>query len=309
MIYRKKKYIELNMDVYGSSNLPFEHVKEEYLKQYDLKGLAAESKKSATRTIERFEDMANPRTVADITQGRVDSFIQSRIKALGSNFSVNKDIGRLKAFINWLIRRGYYSGRLDISLMKTAAVIRKALTDDEIRSLLKACPSEAWQIRILLSLCTGLRAKDVDFLRINQIDLKRSTIDSESRKTGKVYLSRPIPVQLSPVLKRYVDRLIKSGVTSDSKLLPDTNIRKAWDAIRKQAGISSATRQKFRVTFSTWMQKLSGLESARDLLEHSSKKTTDDFYSDKELLLKIRVDRLPVKKWLKGIKKIGDINV
>jgi hypothetical protein len=40
------------------------------------------------------------------------------------------------------------------------------------------------------------------------------------------------------------------------------------------------------------------INSAQDLLEHSDKKTTETWYTDEMLLLKWRVNKLPVKEWI-----------
>jgi len=294
-MYRRKKHIALNLDVYGGIDMDYSLAVEEYLKKYDLQGLAAASKYRAKRVLELYAAACSPRKVADITQRSVDSFIQSRIKALKSPYSVNQAIGRLKAFINWLIKRGYHRGHLDIQMMKTVRTVKKSLTTEQIRALLKACPGEIWKMRILLSLCTGLRAGDIDRLPAAGLDLKRATIDTVSKKTGKAYDARPLPDTLIPALTGYVSGLPENTV----RLLPDINIRKEWDAIRLKAKLPKVTRQDMRITFSTMMQKISGLETARDLLEHSSSKITGDWYSDTEYLNKLRVNKIPIDLWLK----------
>ncbi|HBG77237.1 MAG TPA: hypothetical protein DDW84_00095 [Phycisphaerales bacterium] len=292
-MFRKKKYIELNVDVYGCADMPFVSARDEYLQKYDLQGLSPASKYRAKRVLELFEENCSPRKISDINQRTVDSFIQSRIKALKSPYSVNQAIGRLKAFINWLVKRGYHKGHIDISMMKTVRVVKKALTTEQIKALLKACPTKICYMRILLSLVTGLRASDIDRLPLDIVDLKRSCLDSKSGKTGKTYLDRPLPESLIPALTEYIESLPKNTV----KLLPDNNIRKTWDTIRETAGVN-CTRQDFRVTHSTLLQKIGGINAAQISLEHSDKRTTTDFYSDIEVIQRWKINQLPVKEWL-----------
>lgn len=131
--------------------------------------------------------------------------------------------------------------------------------------------------------------------------VNRATIDTESIKTGKVYLSRPLPSAIIPALKSYVAGQIKRGLSLDTRLIPDKNIRHGWETIREKAKLPNITRQDLRVTFSTLIQKIGSIGAAQNLLEHSDSRVTETFYSDMELLLRWRVNQLPVKEWLKGL--------
>jgi integrase len=215
------------------------------------------------------------------------------MKADLSRWTVNKDLGCLKAFIRWLIKRNYHNGKVEINFVKAPQIVHKALTDDEIKVLLKNCPTQTWKMRILLSLCTGLRAGDIDRLEVGQIDLQHATLTSISRKTGKTYQDRPIPFKLVPTLSEYTQKLPENTV----KLLPDINIRKTWEAIRLKAGLPDVTRQMFRVTFSVLIQKVGNIKTAQQLLEHYDRKTTEMFYSD-ESIIRWKIEQLPVKRWL-----------
>jgi len=293
LAFRKEKFLELNSDIFSHKftqpEILFSQVKEEYLKQFDLKGLSKESKAIAERAIERFEDIIKVKRMADINQRRVDRFIQSRIDAMGSNYSVNKDIARFKTFINWLVRRNYFFGKLDISLMKTKPVIRKALKDDEIRQILKACPSLAWIVRILFYLVTGLRKNDLESLCVSHINLESSEGDTTSIKTGKVYIDRPLPTALLPTLKKYIKSLDKNN----PKLFQDKNVRKFWERIRNEAGLpTTCTIQKLRVTHNTILQKIGSVWAAQRSLEHSDKRVNEKFYTDLEALMFWKIQQL-----------------
>jgi integrase len=129
-----------------------------------------------------------------------------------------------------------------------------------------------------------------------------------ARKTGKDGLA-PIPTDLRPILVRLV-------ANRGGRLFQDRNIRGEWENIRIRAGlyrlkpgetlvskkrktvIYEVDRQDFRKTFSTLIQKTSGLSSAQQLLQHSSERVTTDYYTDTALLLAWRVEQLPVKQWI-----------
>lgn len=292
--FREKKYKEVNRDVYDIDT--WQDARDEFLERYNLKGLSEDSKIQAKRTLRYFEETTNIVKLSDLNQEAVDTFLKARRTTNISKATVNKEIRYLKSFVRWLAKKGYHDGRLEIDFVKTPKAIKKALTTEQIRALLKVCPNEIWRIRILVSLCTGLRSGDIDRIKVSSVDLKRATIDSQSQKTGKVYLGKPLPDSLVPFLSEYIAGIPKNAI----KLFPDGNIRKTWNKIREVAGVD-CTRQDFRRTFSTLMQKISGLETARDLLEHSTIKITGEWYSDTEYLNKLRVNKLPVLEWIADI--------
>ena len=47
------------------------------------------------------------------------------------------------------------------------------------------------------------------------------------------------------------------------------------------------------------MQKIGSIGSAQNLLEHSDQRVTEEFYTDQELILRWKVNQLPVRQWLK----------
>jgi integrase len=72
-------------------------------------------------------------------------------------------------------------------------------------------------------------------------------------------------------------------------------IAKHWRSFRPD---KTYTRQKLRVTFSTLMQKISSIETAQKLLQHSDKKVTQGYYTDEEAVVRWKVNRLPISRWL-----------
>jgi len=107
-------------------------------------------------------------------------------------------------------------------------------------------------------------------------------------------LDRPIPTSAIDELRSYLNGLDRGQL----RLFEDTNVRKEWEKIRGDTGI---TRQELRITFSTLIQKIGSISSAQSLLEHHSSKTTTDFYTDQELILSWKVNQLPVREWLKRL--------
>lgn len=296
------KYQQLNSDVFISSiDIPWSEIKKGFLERYDLEGLADNSKKVAERFLGRFENICKPRSSKSINLDMVEQYLLKRQKPdkdgkKFTNHTINKDIEIINTFVEWMKKKKFHPGDIKIKRLKTKGSTKKALTTDKIRALLGASETLAWTVRILLSLITGLRKTDIESLEKDWIDLQGSQIDTRSQKTGKVYIARPLPRAAMSVLTRHIATLPDDQVM----LFTDTNVRKEWEYLRNRAkGCSSVTRQDLRVTFSTYMQKVGSIGSAQNLLEHSDKRVTENFYSDQELILRWKVNQLPVEEWLK----------
>ncbi len=288
-------YARLNSDVItGIIEIDLPSAIAEYLETYNVRGLRKSAKTEAKLTLNKFKEHAGMISTKVITQKHIDRFIVHRIESKASRWTVNKDIGNLKSFIHWCQRQRFLPEGITLQKIKVERRTVKALTTEQIKAILAACKTQAWRVRVLLSLTTGLRKNDLDRLAATSIDLKRMTVDTTSRKTGKSYVGRPLPASLKPTLKDYMTSLDGTG-----RLFEDVNVRKEWDALRLRAKLPAITRQDFRRTFSTLMQRIGSIGSAQALLEHSDSRVTGEFYTDAEMILRWKVNQLPVKEWLK----------
>lgn len=281
---------QINSDVFiGAVSIPLSTARDEYLKKYELLNLANASRYEAKLALDRLISTIGDIPSGKLTQNHFDSFLLTHSKNVGP-WTINKTIGRLTAFLNWSAhpQRRYITAPIALQKVKTPPVIFKMLTTDQIRQLLSRAPTKAWKIRILISLTTGLRKNDTDSLRIDELDMAELTISTTAFKTGKP-LTAPLPDKLAPVLTAYIESLPKDQET----LFADRNIRKTWESFRQ-----GRTRQDLRKTFSTLMQTIGSIDSARDLLQHSSARTTSQFYTDRQFVLRWKVNHLPVDQWL-----------
>jgi hypothetical protein len=64
-------------------------------------------------------------------------------------------------------------------------------------------------------------------------------------------------------------------------------------------GLPSDVRETPRVTNSTFMQRIGSIGSAKTLLQHSSSRTTGEFYTYEEVVLRWKVNHIPIREWLK----------
>ena len=289
--FKHLQYMRLNSDVYTAINLPFADAVDEYLQRYDRRGLSTESKYQANVGIVKFIEVAGPFAgTKQITQRDIDYFITHR-QAEVRPYTVNKNLGQLRAFINYLVKRNYHSGGIEFEMMKTQALNVTALTIDQIRQLLRHCLTSAWRLRIILSLVTGLRSVDVDELKLANINLQEMVAATTEKKTGKRRLL-PLPDAIKPMLKSYIGSLPEGQVD----LFADRGQRYHWD--HNIRGDSKVTRQDLRRTHSSLMQTVGGIGSIADILAHSDERVTRKFYTDQQLVDRWRVNQLPVADWL-----------
>lgn len=281
---------QINSEVYiGSVSVPMSDAQDEYLRRYETLNLADASRYEAQLALKRLISAIGDIPTAKLSQSHFDTFLQDHSSKVGP-WTVNKTIGRLTAFLNWAScpQRRYITTPITLQKVKTPPVIVTVLTDQQIRSLIERAPSEAWKIRILISLTTGFRKNDTDSLRTAELDIDDLTIRSVAFKTGKP-LTAPLPDKLAPMLTAYITSL----PSNQEKLFADRNTRKIWDSFKQ--GI---TRQDLRKTFSTLIQTIGSIDSARDLLQHSSDRTTNQFYTDRQFVLRWKVNQLPIDKWI-----------
>lgn len=281
---------QINSHVYiGCVSVPLDMARTEYLQKYATQGLSDGAYTQAELTLRQFADLVgNPQT-GEITQRHLDLFVNERMKGR-SRWTVNKDIGCLTAFLRWASDPGrrYITAPLKLVKVKAPPIVVRSLTNDRIHALVERAPSEAWRVRLLIALTTGLRKKDTDSLRIADLDLDTLTVRAVAIKTRKL-LTAPLPDKLAPILIAYI-----GGLPADQvNLFYNKNLQKVWDNFR-----DGITRQDLRKTFSTLMQLIGSISSARDLLQHSSARTTNQFYSDQDMILRWKVNQLPIEKWI-----------
>lgn len=281
---------QINSHVYiGCVSIPLDMARMEYLQKYTTQGLSDGAHTQAELTLRQFADLVgNPQT-GEISQRHLDLFVNERMEGR-SRWTVNKDIGCMTAFLNWASdpARRYITAPLKLIKVKAPPIVVKALTNNQIRSLIERAPTEAWRVRLLIALTTGIRKRDTDSLQVADIDLDTLTVETVPIKTSKP-LTAPLPDKLGPLLTAYIGGL----PAGQENLFDNKNLQKVWDKFR-----DGITRQDLRKTFSTLIQLIGSVASAQDLLQHSSARTTSQFYTDREMILRWKVNQLPVDKWL-----------
>lgn len=296
--FKSFKYAEINSDVFRSIvDLPWEQLKAEYLRTYDVRRLTESSKYEGGLTLRHFASLVGPVSSQNISQGIIDAFLLARMESVG-DWTLNKDIKNLTAFLNWCKKHHYIKSEIETKKIKTTPRSIPTLKDRQIKNLLISARqrSETWYVRVLLAITTGLRSRDIERILIGDIDFETNTVRTHSKKTRKSMAARPLHSSIAPVLTRYIYELPD---WQERLLADDTNTFKKWKKIRERAGLPDLRFHDLRSIFSTTLQsKGVSLSAVQALLEHSSPEITAKHYTNTDSLLIGAIGILPVDEWL-----------
>jgi len=233
-----------------------------------------------------------------ITQESIDKFKQLRGEENISANTLNKDLANLKAFLRYFsIDRAYIRPHLSIKPVKATVKPVKALTEDQIETLLRSLKrfSSSYYIRALLALCAGLDSGTIDNILIQDINFEEDTIDTYRPKKDKWHIGRPI--QKAVMLE--IGKFLAEQPDGQFRLLPDLYRRNKWIELCRQAGVKT-TFHNLRKTFASLLQKKRvSLAVAQELLDHESIITTKKYYTDVSSEHKAAADSLPVEEWVR----------
>ena len=300
-LFQHKKYQELNSDVYYEAvSLTFDQAQKDFIMSKEASGIAAGSITQLKLALKHFPKKVYLPAVDKIRIEHIEEYIRGRQadSPKPSAWTISSELSALRTFFNWCKDKRYNPG-MKIKRLKCPRIAFRIPSNESIAKLFSACPCPAWRVRLLISLCTGLRAGDVDRLLVSDINLARKSVTTHSKKTGKVFVDRPLPDAAIPEIESY----LKGLPDNQTKLFVDINRRKEFEKIRLLSGLPDFTRQKLRKTASTLMQMVGSLSSAQQLMEHSDSRMTQDFYSDQEIILHWKVNQLPVKLWIEQEKE------
>lgn len=272
--YANIMYHKLNFEVFHSQiDWPWPELVYEYESYYDVRQLTQNAKYEALLTLRHFEASMGQLSSKHITQRVIDAYIIHRAESV-SQHTINKDISNLRAFIRWGQKKHYLDRELEINKVKATPRIPVSLKPSQVKRLLDSAKqrSDAWYIRALLAITTGLQAGDIDNFQVGDIDFETYTAITRSHTTRKVMPAIPIHSYIIPILVEYVGNLPAGQV----KLLKDTNTHKKWKVIRERAGLPNLRFhdlrfQNLRSVFSNASQQEDmPLSAVQSLLEHSS---------------------------------------
>lgn len=167
---------------------------------------------------------------------------------------------------------------------------RRALSMDEIRTILNICGDTEWRGLVLLGLYTGQRLKDCAGLKWNQVDLQKKTITFTAQKTGKrlcLHLVQAVEDYLltlpsedeptDPVLPRLAAMANNSSRLSDAfakEVLIPAGLMTERPGNKKGTGkgrsgrreVNEVTFHNLRHTFVTWLKNAGASHAVAEMI-------------------------------------------
>lgn len=304
--YSKNQALEFKADVEHRLNMglpsslltvPWDNLVAEYIR-------AKEAERRAPATIVEIKGMFNnfarlvgrPKST-NITQESIDLFKARRSAENVSGNTVNKDLANLKAFLRYFsIDRAYIRPRLSIKPVKATVKPVRALTEEQIQTLLQSLKrfSPSYYIRALLALCAGLDSGTIDNIMIHDVNFEADTIDTYRPKKSKWHLGRPIQKAVMVEITKFV----AEQADGQMRLLPDLYRNPKWIELCLQAGVNTTFHNLRKTYASLLVKKGVSMAVAQSLLDHESIITTRKWYIDVGGQEKTANDSLPVGDWI-----------
>jgi integrase/recombinase XerD len=149
-------------------------------------------------------------TVPELTKPTVQTFVIALLDGGAEAATASARQLALRRFANWLVAEGELDTDPLVGL-KPPKIDRKvvhALTDDEVRRLIKACQGKSLRDRrdealIRLMVETGARAAEVIGIQTSDVDLQRGLVTVRRGKGGKGRVA-PFGPQTATAIDRYL---------------------------------------------------------------------------------------------------------
>lgn len=215
-------------------------------------------------------------------------------KGITNGITINSYLRNISPIIKYGILKGYIKEDFEIPTVKEQEVIKEIYTDEEINKLLaKPKKRDFVEIRtwtILWTLAsTGLRARELRELKVQNVDLLNRTINVNMTKNKKARII-PISDALQEVLEEYIR--LRCGEGEEYLFCSVYNTKMAMSTLQKavkiysnKRGIKKTSLHLFRHTFITnavnknvsplILQRITGHSTMKELNRYYNAKTTD----------------------------------
>jgi integrase len=222
--------------------------------------------------IDALTDFWRNKTVVEVTRETCRLYASARKRSPGT---VRRELGVLRAAINFAHREGRLTRPVAVALPDAPAPRERWLTRSQAAALLRAARREP-RVRlylplfVLIAVYTGQRKEAILSLRWSQIDLMdgHNIADSPgavvgridfnipgARRTNKRRARIPIPRKLLCHLRRARKRGTDLGhvISEDGHRIGD--VKKSFAAACRRAGLSGVTPHVLRHTCATWLMQ------------------------------------------------------
>lgn len=229
-----------------------------------------------TARIKAFLNHGNIRIISQVTEKRLQEYLNARIADKITLSSANRFIATIKAWVNFAVRRKYILDNplKDFRKYRAPQNPPKYLTHDEVKKLLDAARESRFYVPIVTALYTGMRYKEILYLEWSDINFEANTIIVRNKEgfTTKSKKYRTIP--LHPTLCGILEPLkLKEGRCFDM-----SNHKRLFPKIVQAAGLKGVGFHHMRHTFASNLA-MSGVDlyTISQVLGHSTITVTQQY--------------------------------
>ncbi len=272
----------------------------EYLDYHrTVKGSSEGTLISYRDSLKAFRRACGPVLSTKISHKHLSQFVAARREHGIKPGTVNKNLRELMAFFEWARKEGYMGNVPirweDLWQSDPGRPVRIAEME-ELRKLLQAAKElygMCWYVRIILAITTGLRVRDLERIKVSDINLAAGTMPTMNAKAHKRFDRRPLHPLALKVLQEYIPTLPEGS----DVLLPNVWHDSKWKRIKDKAGVQQLMFHDLRKSFASYLL-MAGNSTAvvQDLLEHSTPNLTHDLYSKLNQIFPKAVASFPLEQ-------------
>lgn len=220
-------------------------------------------------------------TLPDLTRSQVRMFVTARRKEGASNGTIRRQIGVLRAAINWAWKERWITKDEipHIEAPKPPPPRDRFLTYDEFMALYGAAVSPHMQTFLALGIWTGQRAGAILELTWENVDFDRALVffkggNETKRRAAAVAINAPLALALGrAALSRDCDHVVSYGGR------PVSTVKKAFGRCVKRAGLEDVRVHDLRRSAASWVLQNGGTFEDAALLLNDDIRTVQRHYS------------------------------
>ncbi|MFN0116882.1 MAG: tyrosine-type recombinase/integrase [Elusimicrobiota bacterium] len=248
-------------------NILFEEFAEEWFSLHAKTNLIGEYRSKLDMIKRHFSS----KRLRDITSKHIEEYKASLVDQVKPS-----SINRYLTIVKSIFSKAVEWGRITVSPASKVKKLRednqrtRYLTEEEIKRLYFSSSPKVAEF-LTLALNTGMRRSNLVNLQWEDIDFKNGVIHVLKTKSGKGY-----EIPLNNDIRRVLEKKFHSNSTGN--VINSVNLRKEFEAVVKNSGISDFKLHDLRHTFASYLaMKGVDLYTISQLLGHSDIKMTQRY--------------------------------
>lgn len=242
--------------------------------------------------LRQFGEICNPATTLKIDYAMVKRFQVARLGAGVSNATINKNLRTLRAIFNQAVsmeRMAKNPLTKSALFLKVPKKVKRTCSDDEVKSLLDACPDDRWLAFCLIAVQAGFRSGEITHLEWDDVDFENDMLHIRYKVNWQPKTSKERTVPMSAPIREVLLRLLPNRFKCSYVILNQIggplhyNVRSQFQNIVRAAGLTDAKNpispHALRRTFATNLaNKGTGVKVLMELMGHENLSTTMNYY-------------------------------